>query len=173
MAALLGATVEQAEAVCAEAPGECWIANDNAPGQVVIAGTPSGIERAAAGAKAHGVKRATTLNVGGAFHTPLMRAASAELAAALTEIAFGAPSAPVVSNEDAQAYDDGDGWRERLPRHVVQPVRFRSSLETIAALGATHLVELGHGSMIAGLAKRAVPDLTVIGVATPDDLGQL
>jgi [acyl-carrier-protein] S-malonyltransferase len=173
MAALLGATVEQAEAVCASTDGECWVANDNAPGQVVIAGTPSGIERASANAREHGVKRATTLNVGGAFHTPLMEPATDGIAKALVDVTFAAPSAPVVSNDDARPYDDGDGWRDRLVHHVTRPVLFRESLETLAALGATHLVEVGHGTMIAGLAKRAVPDLTVIGIATPDDLAQL
>jgi [acyl-carrier-protein] S-malonyltransferase len=173
MAALLGASIEQAEAVCASTGGTCWVANDNAPGQVVIAGTPDGIDRAIANAKEHGVKRATPLKVGGAFHTPLMASACDEIARALRSVTFGAPSAFVVSNEDAQAYFDGDGWRERLPRHVAAPVRFRESLATIASLGATHLVEVGHGSMIAGLAKRAVPNLSVTGIATPDDLGNL
>jgi [acyl-carrier-protein] S-malonyltransferase len=173
MAALLGATVEQAEAVCASAGGDCWVANDNAPGQVVIAGTPEGIERATANAKEHGVKRATLLNVGGAFHTPLMQPACAGIAAALRDVTFSPAAASVVSNADAQAYDDGDGWRDRLVEHVTVPVRFRESLTTLERVGASHLVEVGHGSMIAGLAKRAVPDLTVINVATPDDLGQL
>src|SRR2546421_511582 len=72
MAALLGATLEQAVDACAAAPDACWIANDNAPGQVVIAGTPEGVELATARAKELGVRRATALNVGGAFHTPLM-----------------------------------------------------------------------------------------------------
>jgi [acyl-carrier-protein] S-malonyltransferase len=173
MAALLGATEEQARALCATAPDECWIANDNAPGQIVVAGTPAGIERVLAEARTHGVKRATPLKVGGAFHTPLMRPAHDGIAAALRDITFDRPSAPVVSNADAVAYDDGDGWRDRLVAHVTSPVLWRESLETIASLGATHLVEVGHGTMIAGLAKRAVPDLTVIGVATPDDLATL
>src|SRR5215475_1307486 len=76
MAALLGATVEQATEACAAAPDGCWIANDNAPGQVVIAGTAEGLEAATARAKELGVKRATALNVGGAFHTPLMESAA-------------------------------------------------------------------------------------------------
>jgi [acyl-carrier-protein] S-malonyltransferase len=173
MAALLGATIDQAEALCADGDGECWVANDNAPGQVVIAGTPTGIERAIANAKDHGVKRATALKVGGAFHTPLMKPASDAINDALSGVMLGAPSAPVVSNEDARAYEDGDGWRDRHARHVTVPVRFRESLETIAALGATHLVEVGHGTMIAGLAKRAIPDVTVLNIATPDDVGTL
>jgi [acyl-carrier-protein] S-malonyltransferase len=102
-----------------------------------------------------------------------MASACETIATGLRDISFGEPSAFVVSNEDAQAYLDGDGWRDRLPRHVTAPVRFRESLETIASLGATHLVEVGHGSMIAGLAKRTVPDLPVLGIATPDDLEHL
>ncbi len=81
MAALLGASLEQAEEACRAAPDGCWIANDNAPGQVVIAGTPDGVEESSAQAKELGVKRATPLNVGGAFHTPLMRDAAEGLAA--------------------------------------------------------------------------------------------
>lgn len=173
MAALLGASLEQAEAVCASAGGECWIANDNAPGQVVIAGTPEGVERATANAKEHGVKRATALNVGGAFHTPLMQPACEELTAALAGVTLSAPAAPIASNEDGALYEDGEGWRGRLVRHVTVPVRWRSCMETIAAAGATHLVEVGHGSMIAGLAKRTIPDVTVLNVATPDDLARL
>ncbi len=170
MAALLGATVEQAEAACAAAPDACWVANDNAPGQVVIAGTPEGVEAGCARAKELGVKRATPLNVGGAFHTPLMRDAADALPAELERVEFAIPTAPVVSNDDARAYDDGDGWRSRLPDHVAVPVLWRSSMETIATLGATTFLEVGHGTMLAGLAKRTVPDVRVIGIATPDDV---
>jgi len=170
MAALLGATVAQAEDACTAAPDACWVANDNAPGQVVIAGTPIGVEAGMARAKELGVKRATPLNVGGAFHTPLMDPASAVLTAELATVVLRAPSAPVVSNHDGAPYADGDGWRERLPEHVRVPVRWRTTLETIAGLGATSMLEVGHGSMIAGLAKRTVPDVPVRNVATPDDV---
>jgi [acyl-carrier-protein] S-malonyltransferase len=173
MAALLGASLEQAEEACRAAPERCWIANDNAPGQVVIAGTPAGVEAASAQAKQLGVKRATPLNVGGAFHTPLMRDAADGLAAELPAVPLSPPNAPVVSNGDAQAYDDADRWRSRLAVHVTDPVRWRTSMETIAGLGATRCLEVGHGSMLATLAKRIVADLPVQGVATPDDLPAL
>jgi [acyl-carrier-protein] S-malonyltransferase len=173
MAALLGASLSQAEDACA-AGGACWIANDNAPGQVVVAGTPEGVEAGIARAKELGVKRATPLKVGGAFHTPLMREAADALAReVLPPVRFGAPSAPVVSNHDARAYDGADGWRPRLAEHVVGPVRWRPSMETLAGLGATGCLEVGHGSMLAALAKRTVPDVAVRGVATPDDLPSL
>lgn len=173
MAALLGASLEQAEDACRAAPDGCWIANDNAPGQVVIAGTPAGIETGSARAKELGVKRATPLNVGGAFHTPLMRMAADALAAELTSVPLSPPVAPVVSNGDAHSYADADGWRSRLAVHVTDPVRWRTSMETIAGLGATRCLEVGHGTMLAALAKRTVPDIPVTGVATPDDLPAL
>jgi [acyl-carrier-protein] S-malonyltransferase len=169
MAALLGATVEQAEAACAAAPDGCWVANDNAPGQVVIAGTPEGVEAGSARAKELGVKRATPLNVGGAFHTPLMRDAADALPGVLADVTFAAPAAPVVSNLDARAYDGPDGWAERSGEHVAVPVRWRESMLTMVELGATSFLEVGNGSMLAGLAKRITPDTPVRGIATPDD----
>jgi [acyl-carrier-protein] S-malonyltransferase len=80
------------------------------------------------------------------------------------------PMAPVVSNHDGNPYSDGEGWQGRLPEHVRVPVRWRRSMETMATLGATSFIEVGHGSMIAGLAKRTVPDIPVHGVGTPADL---
>jgi len=173
MAALLGASLEQADGACRAAPDACWIANDNAPGQVVIAGTPDGVEAGSAQAKELGVKRATPLNVGGAFHTPLMREAADGLVAELPGLALSKPAAPVVSNDDAQPYADADGWRTRLADHVTKPVQWRASMETLAGLGTSQFLEVGHGSMLAALAKRIVPDLPVQGVATPDDLPTL
>jgi [acyl-carrier-protein] S-malonyltransferase len=173
MAALLGASLEQAEEACRAAPDGCWIANDNAPGQVVIAGTPDGVEEGSAQAKQLGVKRATPLNVGGAFHTPLMRDAADGLAAELPAVPLSPPNAPVVSNGDAQPYEDADGWRSRLAVHVTDPVRWRTSMQTISGMGVTRCLEVGNGSMLATLAKRIVPDLPVQGVATPEDLPAL
>lgn len=173
MVALLGATPEQAEAACAAAPDGCWVANDNAPGQVVIAGTPDGVEAGAARAKELGVKRATPLNVGGAFHTPLMRPAADALGAELDSVTFTAGTVPVVSNLDARPYADGDGWRDRSARHVAVPVRWRESVLGIVDAGASTLLEVGNGSMLAALAKRTVPDVPVRGVATPDDADAL
>jgi [acyl-carrier-protein] S-malonyltransferase len=170
MAALLGATTEQAEEACAAAPDACWLANDNAPGQVVIAGTPDGIAAASAHAKTLGIRRVMALSVGGAFHTPLMASAADGLAIAVADIALRAPTAPIVSNEDSASYYDADGWRARLPEHVTRPVRWRASMETLVGLGAKAFVEVGHGAMIAGVAKRTVPDTPVVGCGSPDDL---
>jgi [acyl-carrier-protein] S-malonyltransferase len=169
MAALLGATVEQAEDACSAAPDACWLANDNAPGQVVIAGTAEGLDAAVARAKQIGVRRATPLNVGGAFHTPLMTSACDGLRGVLANMSFAEPRAPIVSNHDGRAYDDGAGWRTRLEEHVAVPVRWRTTMETLVAMGADRFVEVGHGAMIAGVAKRTVPDVTVKPCGTPQE----
>ncbi len=128
MAALLGATVEQAADACAAAPDACWIANDNAPGQVVIAGTPEGLDAAVARAKEIGVRRATTLNVGGAFHTPLMASAADGIVAALRDVAFAAPIAPVVANARRRRLrTTPTAGATRSAEHVTVPVRWRTS----------------------------------------------
>lgn len=170
MAALLGATPEQAADACTAAPEACWVANDNAPGQVVIAGTSDGVDAGSARAKELGVRRATPLNVGGAFHTPLMHDAAVGLAALLPDVTFTATDRPIVSNEDAQPYTDAEGWIIRLARHVELPVRWRDVQLTLAGLGATTFLEVGNGSMLAALAKRTVPDVTVVGIAAPADV---
>lgn len=171
MVALMGAEEAQAAEACAAAPDECWLANDNAPGQLVIAGTPSGVERATQAAEGLGVRRILPLKVGGAFHTPLMQEAADALAPVLAGVAFHPPAAPVVSNADARPYTDPDGWRTRLADHLVSPVRWRSSMGTLVTeLGATDLVEVGSGSMLAGLAKRCAPGVPVRGVGSPADV---
>ena len=170
LAALLGATVEQAQDSCAAAAGSCWIANDNAPGQVVIGGTPEGLEAASAKAKELGVKRVMALNVGGAFHTPLMQAAADAFAADLAAAPFVDTAVPVLSNHDARPYTDAAGWPQRLTEQLTRPVRWAATMPALVALGATALVEVGPGTTLTGLAKRAHPDLTLRNVATPADL---
>jgi [acyl-carrier-protein] S-malonyltransferase len=178
MAALLGASIEQAAEACAAAVDACWIANDNAPGQVVIAGTSEGLDLAVARAKELGVRRTTALNVGGAFHTPLMASASAGIASGLGRVPFQTPAAAIVGNQDGAAYLadnswDGDSWRERSAAHVSVPVRWRTSMATLVELGADAFVEVGYGSMIAALAKRTLPDVPVFSCSSPSDLDTL
>jgi [acyl-carrier-protein] S-malonyltransferase len=167
MAALLGASPEQAEEACAAAADACWLANDNAPGQVVVAGTPAGLAAAIEGARAIGVRRASRLPVGGAFHTPLMEEARAAFTEDLARVPLAEPSAPVVSNGDARPYRDAEGWRQRLADHLVRPVRWRESVEELVAAGAGELVEVGPGTTLAGLARRIAPDMAVRSVEVP------
>ena len=161
MAALLGASPEQADEACRAVAGECWLANDNAPGQVVVAGTPEGLDAAVDRARQLGVRRATPLPVGGAFHTPLMDAARDAFAGELEDAPLASSPTPVVSNDDAAAYTDGDGWRRRLADHLVHPVRWRESVETLVASGVGELVEVGPGTTLAGLARRIAPGVPV------------
>jgi [acyl-carrier-protein] S-malonyltransferase len=170
MAALLGTTVDVAREACLADPPACWVANDNAPGQIVIAGTPEGVDAAVARAKELGVRKAMPLNVGGAFHTPLMQDAADELVTVLADLPLADASVPVVANDDGEAHADGEGWRARSATHVAVPVRWREAQLALAELGATSLLEVGHGSMLAALAKRTLPDVVVTGVATPDDV---
>jgi [acyl-carrier-protein] S-malonyltransferase len=173
MAALLGATIEQAEDACAAAPDACWVANDNAPGQVVIAGTAEGLDRASARAREIGIRKVMPLNVGGAFHTPLMAEAADALREEVSKITLAPPGAPIVSNDDGLPHTEPDEWSERLAPHVTVPVRWRETQTTLGDLGATTFVEVGHGSMLAALAKRTVPEVSMCNVATPDDLARL
>lgn len=168
LAALLGATLEQAAEASAAAPDACWVANDNAPGQVVIGGTPEGLEQAIAAARQLGVRKAMPLSVGGAFHTPLMAPAAEALRPMLAGMTFRAPSAPIVDNTDAavrrglDAAADAEGWAELLARHLVEPVRWRSVQEALAGeLGCTELVELAPAGTLTAMAKRTIPDVTV------------
>ena len=169
MVALLGATPEQADAVCAVAPDSCWVANDNAPGQVVVAGTPEGVEAAVVAAPAAGVRRTTPLQVGGAFHTPLMEEARVAFAGDLATAPLASSGTPVVSNGDATPYTDGAGWRKRLADHLVRPVRWRQSVERLVRMGATELIEVGPGTTLAGLAKRIAPGIKVRSTDEPSE----
>jgi [acyl-carrier-protein] S-malonyltransferase len=169
MAALVGTDLDAAATVCAGGDG-VWVANDNAPGQVVIAGTPDGLAAAADRAPAAGVRRVMPLDVGHAFHTPLLADAAAGLRPLLDTLAFRAPAALVVANTDAAPHTDPAGWPDLLARHLVEPVRWRASQQALADLGASVFVEIGPGRVLAGLAKRTVPDVSVLNVATPDDV---
>lgn len=170
MAALLGATAEQATEACAAAPEACWLANLNAPGQVVVAGTAEGVDRAAEAAPDAGVRRVRALEVGGAFHTPLMAPAAELLGPVLDATAFAATDRPVVTNHDAVAHADGVGWPQMLRTHLIEPVRWADCVTTLVELGATTFVEVGPGTTLSGLIRRIAPDADVRSVQTPADL---
>lgn len=167
MAALMG-TVEQAEQACDGT--DCWVANDNAPRQVVVGGTPAGVATATRRAAEVGVKRVVALNVGGAFHTPLMAEAREALVPILDGMSFEAGSVPVVTNLDARAHAGDDGWPQQLSDHLVHPVRWRESMATLVGLGAHSFLEVGPGAVLAGLARRTVPGMQVQNVSDPDDV---
>jgi [acyl-carrier-protein] S-malonyltransferase len=170
MAAVLGLDPELVRRACEGVDG-AWPANANAPGQVVIAGTPEGVERAGEAAKELGAKRVMPLAVGGAFHSPLMAPAQARLDSALYEAHFHDATVDLVANVDAAPYRTG--FADLLSRQLVSPVRWRESLETLSRAGVTHFLELGPGTELSGMVKRTVEASTRANVATPDDLDKL
>lgn len=173
MSAVLGLDAEGVTASCAEVDADVWLANDNAPGQAVIAGSPAGIDAAAAAAKARGAKRIMALPVGGAFHTPYMAPATDALAAALAAATWRPGTIDVVANVDARPHGAEASWPDLLTAQLTSPVRWREGLSTLAAQGTRLLVELGPGSVLTGLAKRTVADLPAVSVSGPDDLDRL
>jgi [acyl-carrier-protein] S-malonyltransferase len=170
MAALIGLDDDQAERLCAQVEG-VWPANYNAPGQVVASGSVDGIERLIALAGERGV-RATRLQVGGAFHSPLMGAAAERLGAALDGVAF-APGAPTFLSTTTVAAEPPERLREVLAAQLTAPVRFRAAVEAAFAMGATRFVELGPGRVLSGLVRRVRRDAPTVQVGSPEDLEAL
>jgi len=173
MAAVLGLDDDQVDVACRRADSDVWVANYNAPGQVVIAGSPDGVEAATAHAKDLGAKKVMPLQVAGAFHTPFMTAARDRLRAALAEADPRDSDVPVVSNVDALLHDEAADWASLLSAQLSSPVRWKHSLLTLADAGVTDFAELGPGAVLTGMAKRTVADSRTISVATPEDLDRL
>src|SRR5690606_30093572 len=142
MAAVLGLDDDKVEVACARVDGDVWVANFNAPGQVVIAGSPDAIEAASAAAKELGAKRVMGLPVGGAFHTPFMAPARDRLRKALDLAEFREPEVPVHANVDALPHPDGGAWAGLLSAQLCSPVRWRQTLHQLDDAGVTTLVEL-------------------------------
>lgn len=165
MAAVLGLTMETLEAVVEEAG--CYIANDNAPGQVVISGPADAVARAIELAKARGARRAMPLPVSAPFHCPLMGPAAEEMARALEGTEIRPPRVPVVCNVSARAETDPEHIRALLVAQVTGRVQWRESLSFLASQGVTQAYEIGPGAVLTGLAKRAEPPLpcTPLGTA--------
>jgi len=172
MAAVIGLEVEAVTAVCDDVQG-VWVANDNAPGQVVIAGTLAGLDAAGEAAKAAGARRPMPLKVAGAFHTPLMGPAQAELDAALGAAAWADPTCGVWANVDASLHSDGSGWAARSSAQLCSPVRWRAEILAMDAAGIDTFVEVGPGSVLSGMVKRISPDSERFSCATPDDVGSV
>jgi [acyl-carrier-protein] S-malonyltransferase len=170
MAAVLGLDANRVAAVCAAAShGDEVVvaANINAPDQVVISGDPPAVERAGEALKEAGAKRVRPLKVSGAFHSPLMGPAAAGLTAALERVALGDPRAPVVANASAEPVRDAATAQRLLGAQLTAPVRWVESVRALARLGAgTPFLELGPGTVLAGLARRIVPDVPVASIGT-------
>ena len=173
MAAVLGLDDDKVEVACMRAAADVWAANFNAPGNVVIAGDPAGIEAAAKIAKDLGASKVLPLKVGGAFHTPLMAPARDRLKKALAEVHFRDMDVPVIANVDAVAHDDPAEWPGLLTAQLCSPVSWRQSLHVLEDRGVVTIVELGPGTVLAGTVKRTLEDTRAISVGSPKDLDTL
>jgi [acyl-carrier-protein] S-malonyltransferase len=173
MAAVLGLDDDEVEIACRRADSDVWVANFNAPGQVVIAGSPEGVASAAANAKELGAKKVLPLPVSGAFHTPFMAPARDRLRKAIANAKPRDTDVPVISNVDALAHHQGDDWASLLSAQLCSPVRWRQCIIALADAGVTTLVECGPGGVLTGMAKRTVPTLQALSVSTPDEVDNL
>jgi len=170
MSAILGLDDELVEVACRRADSDVWVANFNAPGQIVIAGSAAGVARAVEIAKELGAKKAMALPVSGAFHTPFMTPARERLREAIAAAKPRDTEVPIVSNVDAIAHDHGDEWASLLSAQLSSPVRWKQCLLTLADLGVTGFAELGPGGVLTGMVKRTIEGSRTISVATPDEL---
>ena len=170
MAAILGLAADEVAAACREVAGAEVVspANLNGGGQVVIAGHKAAVERACAAAKARGAKRAVPLAVSAPFHCALMQPAADRLAAELARVEIAAPEVPVVTNVDAAPNQDPTRVRELLTRQVTAPVRWEESVERLASMGVTRVIEVGAGNVLAGLVRRIAPAISTASVGDPD-----
>jgi [acyl-carrier-protein] S-malonyltransferase len=173
MAAVLGLDDDDVDVACRRVAGDVWVANFNAPGQVVIAGAPDAVTEAGRFAKELGAKKVMPLPVGGAFHTPFMAPARDRLRKAVDQTDLRIPQGAVVANVDARAHDDPAEWQSLLNAQLCSPVRWRHSLHTLADLGFTTFVEVGPGTVLTGMAKRTITNARTLSVATPNELDTL
>lgn len=173
MAAVLGLDFEALRAVLSAAAEDevCDIANDNAPGQIVISGNKGAVDRAMVLAKEAGAKRALPLPVSAPFHSSLMGPAAEVMAEALAEVTINAPVVPLVCNVLAAPITDPADIRQRLIEQVTGMVRWTDCVKWLAGEGGvTHLAELGTGKVLTGLAKRIAPDATAMSIGSPADI---
>jgi [acyl-carrier-protein] S-malonyltransferase len=180
MAALLGLDVERANAVAAEAAhGKigrdevCVVANDNAPGQVVVSGHRGAVERAITSARARGARRAITLPVSAPFHSPLMAPAAEVMQDALGQAALYPPVVPLIANVTATATRDPARIKRGLVEQVTAMVRWRESVLFLKAAGIEEIVEIGSGRVLAGLVKRVDPEISARSIGMPSEVEAL
>ncbi|MDD4729537.1 MAG: ACP S-malonyltransferase [Dysgonamonadaceae bacterium] len=164
MAAILGLPDETVEKMCELVDDVVIPANYNCPGQVVISGSIAGIEEACLKMKDAGAKRALTLQVGGAFHSPFMEPAKVELSKAIEETKFSKPICPIYQNVTTKGETDNDVIKENLIAQLTSPVKWTHSVENMIEDGATEFIELGPGKVLQGLVNKINRDVTTSGM---------
>ena len=165
MAAILGLEDHVVEEICAKVNEVVVPANYNCPGQLVISGSQSGVEKACAAMKEAGAKRALLLPVGGAFHSPLMKVAEEELIGAIEKASFYTPTCPVYQNIVAKAVMEPSEIKQNLIRQLTGPVKWTQSVQAMIADGATRFTEVGPGKVLQGLVQKINKEMQVEGVA--------
>jgi len=176
MAAILGVDIPTLDKVCTEASTTdeiVQVANDNCPGQVVISGTKSAVERAMVGAKAAGAKRALPLAVSIAAHSPLMGSIQAEWNQAVDAVAMRDLKIPVIGNVQASALKTADECRADIKAQMQSRVRWTDSVRAMTGMGVNIFVETGTGAVLGGLVKRITSDVTTYTLGTPQDFSAL
>lgn len=174
MAAVLGLTAEAVRDICleTEASGAGIVdpANYNSPGQVVISGEADAVDAASVLAKERGAKKVMRLNVSGAFHSRLMAKAAAAMEGVLADAALKAPSVPIITNVTADYTGDAEEIRRNLSAQIDHPVRWEETLLKLSADGFDRFVEVGSGSVLSGLVKRTLQDVSYASFGSPADL---
>ena len=162
MAAVLMLPAEKIEEICSSCKGTVVAANYNCEGQIVISGEKDAIDEACAKMKEAGAKRALPLRVGGAFHSPLMEPARAELAEGIEKAVFRTPSCPVYQNVTADPSTDPGVMKANLLAQLTSPVLWTQSIRNMASDGASHFIEIGPGKVLQGLISKILPDGTTL-----------
>ncbi len=173
MAALLGLDIAGAEKAIADTDaslGVCEIANDNAPGQVVISGARPRVEAAAEAAKKHGAKMAKLLAVSAPFHCSMMAPAAGAMAKALAAANISAPAVPIVANVTARPVESPAEIRDLLVKQVTGRVRWTESVDYMAREGGDKFIEIGTGKVLAGLIKRIAKEAIIMSLGDPGDI---
>ena len=165
MAAVLALPDAKVEELCASVTeGVVVPANYNCPGQIVISGSIEGVDAACAKMLEAGAKRALKLKVGGAFHSPLMEPARAELADAIAHTDFHAPKCPVYQNVNAEPQTDPETIKKNLIAQLTAPVRWTQTIQNMIAAGADTFVEVGPGAVLQGLVKKISSEVATSGI---------
>ena len=172
MAAILGADEALITEIVTEAGdvGVVQLANDNAPGQIVISGSAVAVDRAMESARGKGVRRVIKLPVSAPFHCDLMAPAAKVMAAALSDVSFADAAQPVICNVTAAGEQKADALKTNLITQITGRVRWRESLMALDAAGVSVFVEIGTGKVLSGLVKRTLSDKTIVNLDSPDDL---
>ena len=172
MAAILGLDYDAVTGLAERAAESdiCAVANDNAPGQIVVSGHKQAVERAMALAKDAGARKSVLLPVSAPFHSSLMEPAAMVMKSALDQVNFSPPLVPVVANFTAQFEMDPSMLKDLLVQQITGQVRWRESMSVISGQGLGNLIEVGAGKVLTGLAKRINPDLKARAISTPQDI---